>query len=222
MADCNEELILDLSNTKLTEVPRIPANIKKLDFRKNKIERLEFSEDTSIEIVDLSDNIFRDIAPLSALPSLRLVDCSYNLIARIPPVHLPALAELYLIANDIQRIENISFPNLKKLDLASNNIRAIENIEAPDLEELYLASNQIEEVPDIRYLTHLRVLDIQYNKLSLIDCAMLPPGLETLLLQGNGRLTDIRNIDRLTKLKMINHKNTRLGALDLDSSVTQW
>ncbi|KAI4291942.1 protein phosphatase 1 regulatory subunit 7 [Pancytospora philotis] len=218
----DDDLYLDYSNLKLTEVPDIDGGIRELSLRKNKIDQLSFAGQNSIENIDLSDNLIKDLAPLSALRRARIVDCSYNLVSSIPALDLPELSELYLIANDIERIENIRFPGLRKLDLASNSIRAIENIESAGIEELYLASNKIERVPSLAHYDSLKVLDLQYNRLTELDCSLLPASLEILLLQGNSSLTTVTNLAHLSNLKMVNTGNTRLGSLDFAPSVTQW
>ncbi|KAI5169107.1 protein phosphatase 1 regulatory subunit 7 [Pancytospora epiphaga] len=218
----DDKFIFIRTNLKLTEIPEIDANIKCVDLRKNRLEMICFPLNTMIEYIDLSDNLIKDIEPINSLSGLKVVDCSYNLVKRIPVIDLKELEELYLIANDIERIENISFRNLVKLDLAGNKIEVIENIQAESLQELYLATNKIKKVENLSHFNELKILDLQYNEITELDCNQLPQSLEEILLQGNSLLCKISNIERLKKLKMINYKGTRISHLNLGEDVITW
>ena len=95
-----------------------------------------------------------------------------------------------------------------KFDAASNNLEAVPPIRADGLEELYLSCNRISELPDLRCYPRLRVLDLQYNRLAEVDAALLPAGLEILLLSGNRGLARIANLGSLKKLSMLGLRGT--------------
>ncbi|KAI5147978.1 protein phosphatase 1 regulatory subunit 7 [Enteropsectra breve] len=210
MDDYPEEKIFVQVKQKLTEFPEIPDEIVAVDVHRNSIKKLNLNKESKIEYLDLSDNILNTIEGMGRCPMLKVLDCSYNVISSISPVRLEFLEELYLSANDISLLKNIAFNRLKKLDLAGNNIARIENMDAPELEEIYLSSNKIKSIENLDQFTHLKILDLQYNRLSEIDCKCIPPTLEILMLQGNTALTKILNIECLPTLKILNIKNTRI------------
>lgn len=217
-----DDSVFILSGAKLTEVPSIPLGKLAIDLRKNQIKQIAFHPENSIEYIDLSDNLIKDATPLNDLKKADVIDCSYNLIEKIPVLRLSAISELYFIANDIVKIENINFGSLVKLDLAGNNIQKIENIEACKLEELFLASNKIEKIENISHLSHLRVLDLQYNAITEVDCSVLPRSLEILMLQGNALLNKIKNLDGLKHLKTVNLKGTPMEEFHPGDGIETW
>ncbi len=198
-----EDEMLFLERRKLEEIPEIPPHIKAVNLNHNKLKSVVIPHGNEIKYLDVSDNLIRDIASTSTLTKIEVLDCSYNLIRKIPLLCFREIKELYLIANDIEKIENLNFETLEKLDLASNSIRRIENINCKNLRELYLGNNEISRIGDLRYLKHLVILDLQYNRLEELDCAMLPENLEILLVKGNKSLKNIINKDKLKHLKSI-------------------
>lgn len=217
-----EDAIFRAVHSGVSDTPEIPEDARAVDIRRNNLVELRFSESNNVEYLDASDNKIADISNLEILKSLVILDCSYNLIQAIPSLHLNSLKELYLIANDIQVIENIRYPSLIKLDLANNEIKIIENIETPRLEELYLANNQISSLSDLTYLKYLRILDLQYNDISTIDCMLLPDSLEILLLQGNKQLSSIKNKEKLTRIRIINIVDTSIVDVSGPTDMEVW
>lgn len=219
-----EEAIFRQIHSGCTEMPAIPSTARAVDIRRNELAELSFSQDSAIEYLDFSDNRVRDLAPLASLKSLRILDGSYNLITGIPALPLPHLKELYLISNDITTIEGADLHTLEKLDLANNSITSLEGIAAPALHEMYLANNQISSVTPLQAaaLPVLRILDLQYNALESVDCATLPPTLEVLLLQGNRDLSVLENLDKLSRLKVLGLRGTRIVLSDRPAGVDIW
>lgn len=222
MQKYTEEESLLLINKDLNEFPQQIEGIKYLDIRRNKLKKLDIPNNSTVEYLDASDNLIRDLENISALKSLKILDLGYNLITKIPYFKIDTLEELYMMANDIFKIENIEFPSLKKLDLANNEIKILENIFSAELEEIYLGANDINKIADMNHLKSLTILDLQYNKLKELDCALLPKSIEVLLLQENKDLKFIRNLGRLKDLRILGIKNTRVSGIQKREELEIW
>lgn len=222
MEKYGDDEVFILVRQNLPEMPEIPPGKAAVDVRRNKITTIRFDPENSIEYLDISDNLIKDISPASGLCKAKVLDCSYNLLESIPVLDLESLRELYLISNDIAKIENIRFSSLEKLDLANNEIRRIENIDSPGITELYLASNKITTVENLAHLPSLKILDLQYNDIEEIDCRALPKTLEILLLQGNTSLRKITNTEHLENLKMVNVRRTKVENARFSGDVKMW
>lgn len=217
-----EDETFQMVHSGLQGQPEIPKDVRAADIRRNKLRELSFAENNVLEYLDASDNEISNISPIDNLKALKILDCSYNLIRKIPVLSLEHLEELYLIANDIKTIENVSFAKLIKLDLANNEIKTIENINAANLEELYLSTNKISNICDLTGFKRLKVLDLQYNDLTNLDCSLLPSTLEVLMLQGNTKLYLLENLDAIPNLKILSLKYTKVKGLKSTSSLEIW
>ncbi|CAD27018.1 putative leucine repeat-rich protein [Encephalitozoon cuniculi GB-M1] len=206
----------------LEKIPTIPEHVRTVDLRRNNISRMTLNKAESVEYLDLSDNRIRTISSLENVPNLKVLDLSYNLITdiSIPPMNLE---ELYLISNDIATIHGLNLPRIKKLDMAVNDICKIENLEkCTTLEELYLGSNQIGAVEGLEEMRSLKILDLQNNKLELVDCSMIPSSVEVLLLGENRSLEVVENIELLKNLKILGLEKTRVSENMEGKSFTIW
>jgi len=108
--------------------------------------------------------------------TLNVLDMSFNVIRDMAPVQFcPNLVELYLANNKIKEIKGLqSLTKLRKLDLGANRIRQIpiQEFSGPlsdTLEELWLGKNKIEFIEGLDNLKKLRRLDIQSNRLTRIQ-----------------------------------------------------
>jgi Leucine-rich repeat (LRR) protein len=209
----------------LERMPAIGKLCKRAIFRRNRISKIELRSCEVLEELDLYDNAIVGIENLEAAPNLKMLDLSFNLIRKNTLPRLENLMELYLIGNDINFIEKMDLPSLVKLDMAANNLEKMENLEGlGSLKELYLGSNGITEVNNIRHLSNLRVLDLQNNRLIEVDCAELPSSLQTLLLNENYNLKDIKNLPLLPNLEFIAIAKTSVvaEAISIYSKVEIW
>ncbi|KAL0266133.1 UNVERIFIED_CONTAM: hypothetical protein PYX00_011849 [Menopon gallinae] len=201
---------------KLEAIPEVHEPCRKATFRRNKIAHMELTPCRTLEELDLYDNVIKKIEGLERVPSLRILDLSFNLIQRNTVPLLPHLAELYLIGNDIHKIERMYLPSLEKLDMAENGLKRIENLEGLQrLRELYLGCNKIEKIENIKHLAYLEVLDLQNNCLLEVDCADIPVSVKTLLLSGNVDLVQIKNIGMLSKLDFVAINKTKLSSQNI-------
>lgn len=201
---------------KLERMEGITKHTKIATYRRNVIERIEAFDFESLEELDLYDNRITEIENLENMQSLKILDLSFNLIKQCNVPCLPTLKELYLIGNDIHSIEKMELLKLEKLDMAENAITAIENLEnLPLLSELYLGSNRISEIPDLTEHKNLKIIDLQNNKLSKVDCKYLPVTLKTLMLNDNSQLEEILNLHLLENLDLIGVVRTKILLRDV-------
>lgn len=108
--------------------------------------------------------------------TIQILDLSYNVIRDMEPVrYCPNLIELYLANNKIKEVKGLSkLHKLRKLDLGANRIRTMphdtdEEEFSSTLEELWLGKNKIEVIQGLEKLEKLRRLDVQANRLTAID-----------------------------------------------------
>ena len=100
---------------------------KKLCLRQNSISSIELPESlaTTLQDLELYDNLISHIKGLDSFTELRSLDLSYNKIKHIKRVdHLKKLDHLYFVQNKISRIEGLDgLSNLTYLELGANRIR---------------------------------------------------------------------------------------------------
>ncbi|KAF7675368.1 Protein phosphatase 1 regulatory subunit SDS22 [Astathelohania contejeani] len=216
-----EDNELYLVHMKLTEIPGLKPNLKKLVLHRNLITSMDLIKSNTLEELDLNDNKITVIKDLENTPNLKVLDLSFNCISHIPDINLIFLEELYLICNDITEISGLNLPSLKKLDIASNNISKIKNLELlVNLEELYLGNNDIEVLENIEHLSKLKVLGIQNNLLTYVDCLKIPKSIKSLLLYENHKLTKIDNINYLSNLNYLDIEKTGIKEAPAELSST--
>lgn len=107
--------------------PRLTCPFKKLCLRQNSISSIELPESlaTTLQDLELYDNLVSHIKGLDSFTELRSLDLSYNKIKHIKRVdHLKKLDHLYFVQNKISRIEGLDgLSNLAYLELGANRIR---------------------------------------------------------------------------------------------------
>ena len=111
--------------------------------------------------------------PQNLPDNVAIIDFSFNLLNRISPNvfnNQQNLSILHLNRNKIKEINSNSFKgldNLRVLNLCYNHLMFITDNETfcslPQLQELYLCYNSLASVPDICFVSHLRVLDLSTN-----------------------------------------------------------
>lgn len=220
--ESNEENEITLINKSLNNMPKIESHVTKLDIRRNKLTLLSFPDNSELKYIDVSDNLLETLESVSGLKKLESLDFGYNLIQRITELDLPALKEFYVMSNDIKEIENINFPNLIKIDMANNEISVLKQFNCPNIEEAYFGANKITKIEDMSIYSNLRILDLQCNGITELDCNLLPQSIETLLLNNCTDLEKIRNLENLKSLKLLGIKNTKIIGLELPESIEIW
>ncbi|CAD5234099.1 unnamed protein product [Bursaphelenchus xylophilus] len=148
--------ILDLSNNRLTSLPRSAMPTMELKLRS----------------LNVSDNFLEEFKP-PILPSLAVLDLSSNNLNMIDNdfwISLPLLQRLHLAGNPPQML----------VDWESTAIR-----HSTQLMELDLSNMGLHEIPVLSQLKHLRSLRLDSNKISFLDGSRLPKCLMSLSSRGN-------------------------------------
>ncbi|KAL8738501.1 MAG: hypothetical protein Q9181_000712 [Wetmoreana brouardii] len=233
-ADTDE---IDLVHCRVSSLPSLRLDrfpkVEKICFRQNQISHIEFPSDfgSSLEDLDLYDNLISHIRGLDHLVKLTSLDLSFNKIKYIRNVdHLIELKDIYFVQNRIQKIENLEgLKNLRNLELAANRIREIENLDSlVGLEELWLGKNKITELKvlpgiltfpsllkntqNVSPLLNLKILSIQSNRLPAITGLESLVNLEELYISHNA-LTQISGLEQNRKLRVLDISNNQIPHL---------
>ncbi|KAF2100368.1 protein phosphatase 1 regulatory subunit [Rhizodiscina lignyota] len=208
---------VDLVHCRITSIPALHLErfqkVQRLCLRQNQITIVELPQEwastSTLQDIDLYDNLLKHIEGLDSLLELISLDLSFNKIKHIKNVnHLTKLKDLYFVQNKIQNIEGLEgLSNLRNLELAGNRLRTIENLESlKGLEELWLGKNKITEIKNIDSLSNLRILSIQSNRLTQISGLSSLTSLEELYISHNA-LTNISGLESNTSLRVLDVSN---------------
>ncbi|KAJ8386673.1 hypothetical protein AAFF_G00167890 [Aldrovandia affinis] len=172
---------LSLTHNHLTVVPlRLPANVKELYLRGNRIERVlggTFAEGSDLLVLDLSANRLTDegLAGDSLRPLVHLENFNLegNFLRQVPQQLPPSLRTLNLEGNAIGAVSEadfLSLPHLEHLGLARNQITRVAPGAfwgLPVLHQLELGHNVLRQVPR-RLPPSLRSVSLVHNKIRSI------------------------------------------------------
>lgn len=212
---------IDLVHCRITSIPALRlerfTNTEKLCLRQNQVSRIEFpsSLGSTLQELDLYDNVISHVKGLESLIHLTSLDLSFNRIKHIKNVgHLKELKDFYLVQNRIQKIEGVEgLEKLKNLELAANRIREIENLETlSGLEELWLGKNKITVMKNLDSLHNLKILSIQSNRLSEISGLSGLASLEELYISHN-LLTEVSGLEKNSHLRVLDISNNQITHL---------
>ncbi|KAL8958934.1 MAG: hypothetical protein Q9193_004105, partial [Seirophora villosa] len=217
--DTDQEI--DLVHCRVTSIPalrleRFPK-VEKICLRQNQISHATFpsSIGSTLQDLDLYDNLISHIRGLDHLVHLTSLDLSFNKIKHIKNVdNLKELKDIYFVQNRISKIENLeSLTELRNLELAANRIREIENLDTlVALEELWLGKNKITEIKNVSALVNLKILSIQSNRLPAITGLDSLVNLEELYISHNA-LEQISGLDRNLNLRVLDISNNQISQL---------
>jgi Leucine-rich repeat (LRR) protein len=102
-------------------------SLQEICLRQNQITKIAFPSNlgSTLESLDLYDNLIGHINGLDEFTQLNNLDLSFNKIKHIKNVgHLRKLQNLYFVQNKIQTIEGLEgLSELRNLELAANRIR---------------------------------------------------------------------------------------------------
>ncbi|MCJ1269968.1 hypothetical protein MMC22_009861 [Lobaria immixta] len=212
---------IDLVHCRITSIPALRlerfTKTEKLCLRQNQVSRIEFpsSLGSTLQELDLYDNLISHVKGLESLIHLTSLDLSFNRIKHIKNVgHLKELKDFYLVQNRIQKIEGFEgLEKLKNLELAANRIREIENLETlSGLEELWLGKNKITVMKNLDSLHNLKILSIQSNRLSEISGLSGLASLEELYISHN-LLTEVSGLEKNSHLRVLDISNNQITHL---------
>src|SRR6218665_3340211 len=217
---------LDLSRNWLTFADIVSlqavARVKDLLLWSNKLEGVVpdrvFQNLVSLEHLDLNFNQISQVArdSFTALPQLRRLLLNHNRLVTIADDAFVGnfnLSFLSVTGNLLQDLSRLGSNSLRVLRADHNNVTDLQVIGTlAYLEELHLRNNQISNIPLTFTSFRLKLLDLTYNRLQVLelyDLLSCFPFLERLILRGNG----IREIQPGTLLGL-----SSLAELDLSEN----
>ncbi|XP_047997024.1 chaoptin-like [Leguminivora glycinivorella] len=184
---------VDLSRNRLSHIDTLflqpqPRKLKTVTLAHNIIEGIPidaFDKVTSLEELDLSHNVIRDLdsSSFGSLFRLKQLNLAFNEIDNIPDgifVNVTSLEELDLSNNSISKLNNNTFSSLsglKVLKLANNKIIDLDGAlnSLKFLKHLYLGGNQIQNIDmqSLKMVDDLETFDVSGNNLENIASDML-------------------------------------------------
>ncbi|KAJ8115011.1 hypothetical protein ONZ43_g4768 [Nemania bipapillata] len=212
---------LSLAQSRITSIPGLHLErfrqIRLLCLRQNLVQNIEglSSLATTLQDLDLYDNLISHIRGLDEVTELTSLDLSYNKIKHIKNIsHLTKLTDLYFISNKISRIEGLeALVNLRQLELGSNRIREIQNLDSlKNLEQLWLGKNKITELHGLGGLPKLRLLSIQSNRISDLSPLREVPQLEELYISNNA-VESLEGLEHNVNLTMLDIASNKVKSL---------
>jgi protein phosphatase 1 regulatory subunit 7 len=211
--DCVHARISNISALKLDRF----KSVTRLCLRQNTITEIESLSclASTLEELDLYDNLIAHIRGLEDLTKLTSLDLSFNKIKHIKKVnHLTDLTDIYFVQNKIVTIENLDgLTKLRNLELAANRIREIQNLDTlVGLEELWLGKNKITQMKGLEGLVNLKILSIQSNRIREISGLDSLSSLEELYISHNA-LTTLSGLEKVEKLRVLDISNNQVASL---------
>ncbi|KAL0901767.1 hypothetical protein ABMA27_006942 [Loxostege sticticalis] len=199
-------------------------NLRKAIVHHNMIRFLrshEFINNTKLEYLDLSYNNIGSIKvdTFRGLGMLKYLDLAWNEIATIPEgtlLEMPSLTQLKLARNYLTQVGHLKSTSLSILDMSSCEINSIgkDSLEGlQSLVDLDLSRNLISRIPDSISSNTLKYLNLNYNRLSMVNnfTFFMLPRLTGLAVVGN-RFTNVWN-------KAYFESNVYLERLDLSDNM---
>ncbi|MHA1848877.1 MAG: leucine-rich repeat domain-containing protein [Promethearchaeota archaeon] len=212
--------------------------------RLKKIPAFVYQVNSSLKILDLSNNYIRKVTKLSEFPELRYLDLSRNNIFKMSNLNAfsSKIRVLDLHCNHLKTLDVMPFStSLKVLDVSRNSIRRIEtlkNLQAckelsilnaswnqikslsslsplPKLKHLYLRGNKIVKLGEVPRVPSLSLLDLSDNYLGGLKNITSFPNLFYLDVKQN-YLKKVDDVLGLRKLKYFNAGNNQINALPDD------
>uniref|UniRef100_A0AAR5PYD6 TIR domain-containing protein n=1 Tax=Dendroctonus ponderosae TaxID=77166 RepID=A0AAR5PYD6_DENPD len=173
--------------------------LKTLDLGKNRIESVTNASFEGLDLLyglRLVDNHIVNISrdAFSTLPSLQVLNLASNRIKHVEQSAFasnPTLKAIRLDANELTDISGV-FTNLQSLvwlNVSSNKLLWFDFSHLPlSLEWLDMHANEIPELGnyyDVRNTLRIKMLDVSYNLITMIQENAIPDSVETLYLQNN-------------------------------------
>ncbi|KAK0279408.1 protein phosphatase regulatory subunit Sds22 [Friedmanniomyces endolithicus] len=225
---------IDVQHSRVSTIPALHLErfkrLRRLCLRQNSIQRIELPTElaSTLEELELYDNLVKHIDGLQDFTQMQILDLSYNKLKHIKNLaHLTKLHHLYFVQNRLSNIENLeTLTELVYLELGANRIREIQCLETlTKLEHLWLGQNRITELKGLNTLTHLRTLSIQANRLTSLSGLEALPQL-TELYVSNNRITSLEPLRSNPKLEILDFQTNPISSLagleDLEALENLW
>lgn len=169
--------ILDISDNKLTRIPKMNDIIKELDIRNNKITTVPLL--TNLRILEASKN---KIVKLNLSSKIERLDISYNPITSIESI--PTLKYLNISNTNFSSF-NYELPSLSYLDMSNTSIKRIE-CNDNEIEYLCASNSKLTYLPNMEYVREINIQNTRVKRIPFYD------SLEKLSM----------NVDQINKIKL--------------------
>ncbi|TKA64348.1 hypothetical protein B0A55_09549 [Friedmanniomyces simplex] len=212
---------IDVQHSRVSTIPALHLErfkrLRRLCLRQNSIQHIELPPElaSSLDELELYDNLVKRIDGLGDFTQLQILDLSYNKLKHIKNIStLTKLHHLYFVQNRLSKIENLeALTELVYLELGANRIREIEGLETlTKLEHLWLGQNRITELKGLQTLTHLRTLSIQANRLTSLSGLDALPQLTELYVSDNS-IASLEPLRANTKLEILDFQTNPISSL---------
>ncbi|PVD23485.1 hypothetical protein C0Q70_16757 [Pomacea canaliculata] len=127
---------------------------------------------SNLRALDASLNQLKHVEGVEALPRLRSLNLSHNLLHNADGLTQSiTLVDLRLAANNLQNISSMPpLINLRILDVSNNKLQSLDGLSSlPRLEELYAQRNELLDLLPVMSCGNLRVLNAANNQISNLD-----------------------------------------------------
>jgi Leucine-rich repeat (LRR) protein len=198
-----------------------------LDFKLNKIQRLDRINAENLIHLDLSSNNIDSLNSIDQFSKLEVLRVDHNQLDKVEEslTHLINLNTLTLVGNKIRCIRYLQ--NLTKLVWLNLNSNQIDDISwIKNLTNLYsvnLANNKLKDFDDDSNLNwyKLEMLDLSYNQLTNISFLKKFYKLNSLNLDFN-LINDIQDLKLLINLNKLSLNGNRLVNIDVIKNLNQF
>ncbi|MGG0468827.1 leucine-rich repeat domain-containing protein [Bacillus albus] len=181
---------------------------------------LEYME--NLERLTIQGSDVRNIAPISQLKRLKVVDLSFNKIENVEPlVNLERLDILELQNNRITDVTPLSqLKKVRTINLSGNKISDIKPLyNVSSLRKLYVSNNKITDLTGIEQMNKLGTLGVGSNGLVNIEPISQMSGIVELDLKNND-IKDIASLSKLTGLQSLNLEENYVSDVSSLSNLT--
>lgn len=219
LTDVSKEI--ELLHSRITSIPALHLErfqrVKRICLRQNQIQRIELPDTcaSTLEELELYDNLLKHVEGLEDFAELRTLDLSYNKLKHIKRIsNLKKLNQLFFVQNRISKIEGLEeLTELTYLELGANRIREIEGIESlVKLKDLWLGQNKISELRGLHTLSNLRTLSIQANRLTSLDGIESIPQITELYVSDN-KIVSLEPLKNNKKLQILDFQTNPIHSL---------
>ncbi|KAH0791029.1 protein phosphatase 2C [Histomonas meleagridis] len=143
----NQLRILTLYHNYITNLPALPSSLRQFGIFENRISTIDEQPEFTLKSIDLHSNL---LTTIPTLPNLLVYSLSNNQITSF-------------------NADNLC-KSIYKLDLSSNGIEEVPPslFKLPHLTQLFLHNNSVTFLPDEISLSHIEILSISNNPISII------------------------------------------------------
>ena len=150
---------------------------------------------TNLNVLDLGENVLRDLTPLSNLATLQILQLHNNAVTELTALN--------------------ALDSLRQLDLSYNSITNISQLQGlTGLQNLNLSNNQVKDIQTLSKLGELTHLNLSYNKISSATYLSACKKLVELDISNN-TISSIYTYSQLTALEVLNFSNNKISDLKL-------